>query len=90
MAPEKNTTDKMKTMPATMTTHAAATYSLGGLTDSGGNGGGGGPTRGGGGGGGGAAAEVGWVEDSGVSLMHCILPPSPTMQQAPDDKVAVN
>ncbi|SPM39936.1 Mycobacterium numidiamassiliense ORFan [Mycobacterium numidiamassiliense] len=59
-------------MPATMTTHAAATYSLGGLTGSGGSGAGGGPTRGGGvggGGGGAAAAEVGWVEDSGVSLM---------------------
>ena len=70
MAPEKNTTDRMKTMPATMTTHAAATYSLGGLTDSGCTGGGG-PTRGGGGGGGGGGgtAEVGWVEDSGVSLM---------------------
>jgi hypothetical protein len=47
----------MKTMPATMTTHAAATYSPGGLTGAGG------------GGGAAAATEVGSVEDSGVSLM---------------------
>jgi hypothetical protein len=57
MAPEKNTTDKMKMIPATITTHAAAAYSLGGLA------------RGAGGSGGAAATEAGGVEGSGVSLM---------------------
>jgi len=48
----------MKTTPATMTTHAAAVYSLGGFI-----------RCGGGGGGGGAEAEVGWAGGSGVSLI---------------------
>ncbi len=48
-------TDKMNMIPATITTHAAAAKSLGGLA------------CGGGGGGGAAATEVGW--GSGVSLM---------------------
>jgi hypothetical protein len=56
IAPEKNTTDKMNMIPATITTHAAAAYSLGGLA------------RGGGGGGAGAT-EAGRGEGSGVSLM---------------------
>ena len=36
IAPEKNTTDKMNMIPATITTHAAAAYSLGGLARGGG------------------------------------------------------
>jgi hypothetical protein len=58
MAPEKKMTDKMKMIPATITTHAAAAYSRGGLA------------RGAAGGGGAAATVLGWVEGSGVSLMH--------------------
>lgn len=34
MATTKKMVDKMKTIPATITTHAAAAYSLGGLTRS--------------------------------------------------------
>ena len=48
----------MKTIPATITTHAAATYSLGGFSRSGG-----------GGGGGAATAGVGGVDGSGVSVI---------------------
>jgi hypothetical protein len=58
MAPAKNTVERMKTIPATITTHAAATYSLGGLTRSYA-----------GGGGGVAATEVGCFGGSGVWVM---------------------
>jgi len=51
----------MKTIPATITTHAAATYSLGGFTRCAG--------AGGGGGGGAAVGVVGGTEGWGVSVM---------------------
>jgi hypothetical protein len=57
MAPAKKTVARMKRTPATMTTHAAATYTLGGLAGS--------YARGGGV----AATGVGRVAGSGVSLM---------------------
>jgi hypothetical protein len=66
MAPTKKTVERMKTIPATITTQAAAMYSLGGFGRSG--------CGGGTGGGGGVAVGAAWGVGSGVSVMPCILP----------------
>jgi hypothetical protein len=55
MAPAKKTVERMKTIPATITTHAAATYTRVGLT--------------GAYAGGAAATDVGCVDGSGVWVM---------------------